>query len=803
MIGNKFFLVLGAMLGAVVPGSAQTITWSNPNAPYLNPQLAVSQRVDDLMSRLTVQQKASLLNATMPEIPGLVPHYYVGNEALHGVMRPGNFTVFPMALGLASSWDVLFHDTLATAISDEARARHNELNGTETQYNGLLTFFSPTVNMARDPRWGRTDETYGEDPFLTANLAISFVKGLQGSDPKYVKCLSTLKHFAANNQESDRLSCNAVIPGRILQEYYLAAYHTIIREAQPLAVMAAYNAINGVPCTANKMLLTDVLRTDWGFTGYVVSDAGGVSCIANNQHYTSNQVTACAAAINAGCDLDLGSAYQQDLYNARTAGSVADSIIDRSLRRVLTARFRLGMFDNPSLVPFSTLAPSVVGSPAHLALARRAEQKAIVLLKNDTINQAKLLPLNKASLAKITVIGALADSYVYGDYSGAPANPPVSPLGGIRAALQGASAQLTYVPYANAIDNAKQAAAGADVVIAIMGNDGSKEIENSDRSDIALPTDQTTYLQQIYSVNKKIVLVLLNGGPVSFPWEAANVPAIIEAWFGGEQCGNGLADVLFGAYNPAGRLPVTLYTGISQLLPMTDYDITKGRTYQYFTGQPLYPFGHGLSYTTFSYSNLAVSSATIGPACTTRVSVSVTNTGARDGEEVPQFYIHDNGATVKRPIKQLKGFTRIMLKQGESRTVTFSLNYQDLAYYDTTAKAWAVNQGTFNLMVGSSSQSIRLTTQITADKNAVCNTSVKGAIETAESARPDADKFKMVSRTLITVPQSYIGKRYSANFYNLQGRKIGSVVVGEKPRIRVPEQIARGSNVLIVRFENE
>jgi beta-glucosidase len=799
-------LFAGAIICVSCLASAQTITWSNPNAPYLNTQLTTSQRVDDLMSRLTVQQKASLLNATMPEIAGLVPHYNVGNEALHGVMRPGKFTVFPQAIGLASMWDELFHDTLAVAISDEARARHNELNAAETQYNGLLTFFSPTVNMARDPRWGRTAETYGEDPYLTARLAISFVKGLQGNDPKYVKCLSCLKHFSANNQESNRLSCNAIIPLRILQEYYLDAYHAVINEARPLSVMAAYNAINGVPCTANKFLLTDVLRTDWGFTGYVVSDAGGISCIANNHHYTSNQQTACAAAISAGCDLDLGSAYQIDLYNARNAGLVADSLIDRSLRLVLTARFRLGMFDNASLVPYSKLAPSVVGSPANMALARRAEDKAIILLKNDTINQAKLLPLNKATLTKIAVLGSLADSYVYGDYSGTPANPPVSPLGGIRNALQGTSAQINYVAYSNSIDNAKQAAAAADVVIAVMGNDGSREVENSDRSDIILPADQTTYLQQIYSVNKKIVLVLINGGPVSFVWEKANIPAIVEAWFGGEQCGNAVADVLFGNYNPAGRLPVTLYTGLSQLLAITEYDISKGRSYQYFTGQPLYPFGHGLSYTTFSYSNIAVANTTIGPSCTTQVRFSVTNTGARDGEEVPQLYIHDNGTSVKRPIKQLKGFSRIMLKQGESRTVTFRLAYKDLAYYDTTAKTWAVNQGAFNLMVGASSQDVRLTAQITADKNAGCNTGINRGIGESRRALVAAaeGKFKVLSpQAVIAVPAQFVGTGYHANLYDLQGRRLGSVAVEKNEKVRAPAPIARVNNVLIVKFEKE
>jgi hypothetical protein len=306
-------------------------------------------------------------------------------------------------------------------------------------------------------------------------------------------------------------------------------------------------------------------------------------------------------------------------------------------------------------------------------------------------------------------------------------------------------------------------------------------------------------------VNKKIVLVLINGGPVSFPWEKANVPAIIEAWFGGEQCGNAVADVLFGNYNPAGRLPVTLYTGLSQLLAITDYDISKGRTYQYFTGQPLYPFGHGLSYTTFSYSNLTVANTTIGPSCSTQVRFSVTNTGARDGEEVPQLYIHDNGTAVKRPIKQLKGFSRIMLKQGESRTVTFRLAYKDLAYYDTTAKTWAVNQGAFNLMVGASSQDIRLTAQITADKNAVCNTGINRGIGESRGALVAAaeGKFKVLSQAVIAVPAQFVGTGYHANLYDLQGRRLGSVAVEKNEKVRAPAPIARVNNVLIVKFEKE
>jgi beta-glucosidase len=801
MVGKTEMLFAGALLCFFFPVSAQTITWSNPNAPYLDSLLPTGQRVDDLMSRLTTQQKASLLNATMPEISGLVPPYDVGNEALHGICRPGKFTIFPMAIAMASMWDAPFHDTLATAISDEARARNNELKGVTPTYGGLLTFFSPTVNMARDPRWGRTSETYGEDPFLTGRLAISYVNGMQGNDPKYVKCGTTLKHYAANNQENNRTSYNAIIPGRILQEYYLAAYRAIIGEARPLAVMAAYNAINGVPCTANKFLLTDILRTGWAHSGYVVSDAGGVGLLSDAFHYTTNHTTAAAAALNAGCDLDLGDVYQTELYNARTSSLVTDSALNLALRRVLTARFRLGMFDDPSVVPYSALAPSVVGSAAHVTLARRVCQKSIILLKNDTINQVRILPLNKTSISKITVVGINAAVCQFGGYSceAGPANTPVAPLDGIHNALNGTTAQVTYVAYPN---DATQAATAADVVIAFMGTNTDLEGEGIDRTDIVLPADQTTYLQQIYKVNRKVVLVLINGGPLSTPWEKANIPAILEAWFPGEQGGNGIADVLFGDYNPAGRLPLTVYTGLSQLLSMADYDISNGRTYQYFTGQPLFPFGYGLSYTTFSYSNLTVSNTTIGPSCTTGVSFSVTNAGARDGEEVPQLYIHDNGTSVRRPIKQLKGFSRIALKQGQSKTVTFRLSYQDLAYYDTTTKNWAVNQGLFNIMVGSSSQDIRLTAQITADKNAVCNTGVDRGINETRGAL-FANKFKILSRSVIAVPVSFIGAGYVANLYNLQGRKLGSVAVEKQAKIKAPASVAWVNNVLIVRFEKE
>ena len=406
------------------------------NYPFRDTTLSHHERIKDLLSRLNVSEKISLLRATSPAIPRLgIDKYYHGNEALHGVVRPGKFTVFPQAIGLASMWNPDFLQEVSTAISDEARGRWNELNQGKDQTAGasdLLTFWSPTINMARDPRWGRTPETYGEDPFLTGTLGTAFVRGLQGNDPKYIKVVSTPKHFAANNEEHNRASGNAVISERDLREYYFPAFEKCIKEGQAQSVMSAYNAVNGIPCTLNKWLLTDVLRDDWGFDGYVVSDCSAPEYIVSQHHYVDTYEEAASLCIKAGLDLECGdNVYITPLLNAYNRGMVTMSEIDSAAYRVLRGRMRLGLFDDPNENPYNKISPSIVGCEKHRELALEAARQSLVLLKNDK----DMLPIQTDNIKSIAVVGINAANCEFGDYSGTPVNTPISVLEGIKARI--------------------------------------------------------------------------------------------------------------------------------------------------------------------------------------------------------------------------------------------------------------------------------------------------------------------------------------------------------------------------------
>ncbi|RPI21289.1 MAG: beta-glucosidase, partial [Acidobacteria bacterium] len=428
--------------------------------PYLDYRLPVDARVRDLVSRLTLEEKILLLSETSPSLDRLgIKRYHYGNEALHGVVRPGKATVFPQAVALAAMWNPELLKTIATAISDEARAKHNESKGImDTRVlggraNGLLTFWSPTINMARDPRWGRTPETYGEDPFLTSRLAVAFIRGLQGDDPRYLKVVATPKHFAANNEEHNRFECNAVISERTLREYYLPGYEAAVKEGRAQSIMSAYNAINGIPCTANRWLLTDLLRGEWGFDGYVVTDCGAISHLYDRHRFVKSPEEAAAAAINAGIDLECGSwctlpyVFKKYLLKARETGLVSSATIDRAVSNVLRLRFKLGMFDPPERIPYSRLGSETVGSSTHLELTRRAARESIVLMKNSVFQGKKLLPLDPKTIRSIAVVGPKAAVCEFGDYSGHPANPPVSPLAGIRRRV-GHSVKVKHVGWA-------------------------------------------------------------------------------------------------------------------------------------------------------------------------------------------------------------------------------------------------------------------------------------------------------------------------------------------------------------------
>jgi beta-glucosidase len=825
------------ILRAALLLAASTLAVSQQLEVWKDPAVPMEKRAGDLLSRMTLEEKVSQMMNDSPAIPRLnIPAYNWWNESLHGVARAGLATVFPQAIGLAAMWDTDQMFRVATVISDEARAKYNEdiRRGKRNIYQGL-TFWTPNINLFRDPRWGRGMETYGEDPFLTGRLAVAFIKGMQGDDPKYLKTIATAKHFAVHSgPEPSRHTFDAVIDDRDLRETYLPHFEAAIREGGAYSVMCAYNSVDGQPACANTRLLSDILRKEWGFQGYVVSDCGAIGDIYLNHKFSPNANEGVAKAIKAGTDLNCGVEYG-NLLSAVRAGLLKESEIERSLKRLLLARFKLGMFDPPAMVKYAQIPYSENDSPAHRQLAIETARKSIVLLKNEN----RLLPLAK-TIKTIAVIGPNADDAKtqLGNYNGIPA-APVTVLEGIRrkvsagtrviyargsdvaanmpafgtipaSALRGGlkaeyfntanfdgkahrPAELTYpnsgkmvgaippnpkplftrvdatidfhwgdaapradlndddfgirwtgylsapvtgtyqlgaigmnayelsldgkqIVRANSIhgynyeyapvelqagkrykialdyhefvndagiqlvwsppratkliDEALAAAKQADTVVMVLGLSPRLEGEEmkvpvagfsgGDRLTLDLPAAQQELLEKVTAVGKPVVLVLMNGSAVAINWAHDHVPAIVEGWYPGQAGGTAIADVLFGDYNPAGRLPVTFYRSVDQLPAFTDYSM-KNRTYRYFTGQPLYPFGYGLSYTSFAYRNPAV---TTGKQV--KVSVEVENSGGRDGEEVVELY-------VTAPFKALAGFRRIALKAKEHRTVDFTL----------------------------------------------------------------------------------------------------------------------------------
>ena len=567
-------------------------------------------------------------------------------------------------------------------------------------FSDLLTFWSPTVNLARDPRWGRTPETYGEDPFLTGRIGAAFVRGLQGDDPRYLKVVSTPKHFTANNEEHNRFECDARISEKDLREYYLASFEACIKEGKAQSVMTAYNAVNGVPCTVNPWLITKVLRGEWGFDGYVVSDCGAPNLLVTAHHYVKTPEAAATLAIKAGLDLECGDyVFDRPLAEAYRLGMVTDADIDSAAFHVLRARMRLGLFDDPAHNPYSSLTPAVIAAPSHQLLALQAARESIVLLKN----QRNFLPLRKGRLHQIAVLGINADKCIFGDYSGTPVIEPVSVLQGIRDKV-GKKTRVVHVPWDRPLDEALEAARRSDVVVAVMGSDLEVERETLDRTDIALSEAQQSFLKAVYGVNPHIALVLVAGSSLALSWEQATLPAIVDAWYPGESGGTAVADVLFGDYNPAGRLPLTFYASLDDLPAFDDYSLA-GRTYQYFEGDPVYPFGHGLSYTSFRYEGLAVHER----GDTLLVDLKLRNTGSRDGDEVVQVYVTlPESAGEGRPLRQLKGFRRVHVPAGKTRSVQIALPREQLRCWDGSAGRFAHPAGTYRLQVGASSEDIRL-----------------------------------------------------------------------------------------------
>ncbi len=684
---------------------------------YLNPDLPAEARAEDLIARMTLEEKAGQMMNAAPGIPRLgIPEYDWWNECLHGVGRAGIATVFPQAIGLAATWNKQLLFRVATAISDEARAKHHDAlrQGNHAIYYGL-TFWSPNINIFRDPRWGRGQETYGEDPYLTARMGVMFVRGLQGDDPKYLKLVATPKHYAVHSgPEALRHEFDARVSERDLRETYLPHFKATIVEAGAVSIMGAYNRTNGEACNASPTLLQKILRDEWGFQGYVVSDCGAIGDIYQHHKTVRTAEEASALAVKAGCDLECGATYRA-LVNAVRQGLLSEADLDRALRRLFTARMRLGMFDPPERVPYARIPITVNDCVEHRQLALDVARQSMVLLKNAN----GFLPLNKAGLKRVAVIGPNAHDplVLLGNYNGTPSSS-VTPFEGIRAALP--DAQVSYAKgcaivgestagFAEAVELARN----ADLAIVCLGLSQQMEGEEGqdegveagarsfgDRVTLDLPGVQEELLKAVHATGTPVVLVLLNGSAIAVNWADQHVPAILEAWYPGQAGGTAIADVLFGDYNPAGRLPVTFYKSVADLPPFEDYRM-EGRTYRYFTGQPLYAFGHGLSYTTFAYADLRLSAETIHAGESLTIRVNVTNTGARAGDEVAQLYLTDVAGSTPRPLRFLAGFERVTLQPGETKTVSFTVLPDQLGMVNDRDE-WVIEPGAFKVGVGGS-----------------------------------------------------------------------------------------------------
>ena len=833
----KGVLIALGLLASTLPAGAAIA--QPPAAPasasaLRNPALTPERRAADLIGRMTLDEKAHQLGNTAPAIPRLgVPAYNWWNEGLHGVARAGVATVFPQAIGMAASWDVDLMNQVSSTIATEFRAKYAERvhpDGSSDFYRGL-TVWSPNINIFRDPRWGRGQETYGEDPYLTGRMGIAFIRGLQGNDPHYFETIATAKHFAVHSgPESNRHREDVHPSPRDLEDTYLPAFRAAVMEGHVQSVMCVYNAVDGVPGCANRMLLEDHLRRAWGFDGYVVSDCGAAANIYRPDalHYTRTPEAGMAAGFGAGMDLICGdyrnhmTTEAEPIVAAVRQGLMPEAMVDRALTRLFAARIRLGLFDPPARVPYSRINAADNDTPAHRALSLRMAQASMVLLRNE----GGLLPL-RGEPGTIAVIGPNADSLdtLVGNYYGTPSRP-VTVLDGIRARfphshilyVQGTglvgpaesavpdgalcvdascsapglraeyyeSPNLDGAPTARTEPNAHVAWTGdrrgsarwtgtltapasgdyhfrfasengyriwigdtlvvdqwgvgdapsilsgtarleagrrypirieavqrgvrgdqrlvwslpggqeeeavaaarrADLVVFVGGLSARIEGEEmplqvpgfsgGDRTSLDLPGPQQALLERVQATGKPLVLVLMNGSALGVNWADAHVPAIVEAWYPGEAGGTALAGLLAGDYSPAGRLPVTFYRSVDQLPPFGDYAMA-GRTYRYFTGEPLYPFGHGLSYTRFTYANARTSAPSVAARGRITVSVDVTNSGGMDGDEVVQLYVAHPGVA-GAPIRALQGFRRIHLAPGASETISFDLSLRDIS----------------------------------------------------------------------------------------------------------------------------
>jgi beta-glucosidase len=687
---------------------------------YLDTHASVDARVADLVSRMTLEEKAIALDHDGPDLERFGLRSDKWNQCLHGVWWTEATTMFPVSIAMAATWDTNLVHTEAVAISDEARAIYNgwhEDPNFPGEHKGLI-YRAPVINISRNPYWGRINECFGEDPYLTGRLGVAYVTGLQGDDPHYLKLAATLKHFAVNNVERDRRKLNAHVSERMLYEYWLPHWRDCIVEGKAESVMASYNGINGVPDNINHWLLTDVLKEAWHHDGFVVSDLGGVNTMVNG-HFNSqlSYADAVAKSVMAGCDFS-DKEFREYIPAAVHEGKLSEARLDNAVSRVMRVRMRLGEFDPPEDNPYSQISTNVICSPEHRQLALQAAREAIVLLAN----RKDFLPLDPAQLKTIAVIGPHADIFTPGGYSGVP-DHPVKPLDGIRSHAPGveisyaagcriATSREEPTPPINdeeALSNAVETAKRADVVILFLGTTTGIEAEDRDRTSLGLPRNQERLAEAVIQANPRTVVVLMSAGPLTVPWLAQHARAIIQAWWLGEEGGDAIADVIFGRTNPGGHLPYTVYASEAQVPPQDEYDISKGFTYMYVRGPVLYPFGYGLSYSKFRYSNLQISPKTISSNADAIItaSVNVKNISARSGDAVVQLYTRELHPSVLRPRHELRGFQRITLQPGETKTVTFTVPIEKLAFYDEKQHAFVTEPGRYEIQIGESSEEIR------------------------------------------------------------------------------------------------
>jgi beta-glucosidase len=703
---------------------------------WRDPSQTIKARAADLMRRMSLAEKVAQLKNAAPAIPRLgLPAYDYWNEALHGVANNNIATVFPEPVGGAASWNPGLFKQEGKVIGIEGRAKHNDYanahNGDSKWWAGL-TFWTPNINIFRDPRWGRGQETYGEDPFLTSEIGVEFVKGIQGDDSNYMLAMACAKHYAVHSgPERDRHRFDAEVSERDLYETYLPQFERVVREGKVAGVMGAYNAVNGVPACASSFLLDDLLRKQWGFEGYVVSDCDAIRDIwgSRQHHYVNTPEEAAAAAVKAGCNLCCGGDYNA-LVRAVQQSLVTEKEIDVALYYTLWTRFRLGLFDPAARVPYSKYTIKDNDTPEHRQVALELARQSLVLLKNDGI-----LPLDRAKLKRIAVIGPNGDSksMLEGNYHGS-ASRPVSILNGLKQ-LAGPNVEVTFAlgspittksgtaawsgqdnttrrSIAELSAEALVNAANADLIVYVGGITPAQEGEGFDRDSIELPEVQENLVKALHATGKPMVMVNCSGSAIALTWEDEHLPAILQAWYPGEEGGRAVAEVIYGEVNPSGHLPVTFYRATADLPAFTDYSMSN-RTYRYFSGKPLYAFGHGLSYTKFDYTGGKLASKKIAPDGTVKVTFTVKNSGQRDGDDVAQVYFRHLNSSVPQPNLALCGFSRVPLKHGKSTKVTVAIPTERLRYWDTQKKQYVVAPGDYEILVGAASDDIRLKLTLT------------------------------------------------------------------------------------------